>query len=183
VSELTSRDVEAYLDRKVAENRRIEAALAVGEPLVDGRRRAMQPLRPQTINSHLHLLSEILARAVREGLLARNPAEGEDLRLEVRREKKFGLELDEAMSLVDAAGSLDQRPAPRAQRQAAPADHEHARDGQAMEGDRGRAQPRRVDRHLPLQARPRPADAALPLGRRDPDARGAARQRAVRAEL
>src|SRR5215217_1837329 len=112
VSELTSRDVEAYLDRKVAENHRIEAALAVGEPLIDGRGRAMQPLRPQTVNSHLHLLSEILARAVREGLLARNPAEGEDLRLEVRREKKFGLELDEAMSLVDAAGRLDQRPAP-----------------------------------------------------------------------
>src|SRR5215218_3490587 len=112
VTELTSRDVEAYLDRKLAENRRIEAALAIGEPLVDGRGRAIQPLRPQTINSHLHLLSEILARAVREGLLARNPAEGEDLRLEVRREKKYGLELDEAMSLVDAAGKLDQRPAP-----------------------------------------------------------------------
>jgi integrase len=79
---------------------------------VDGRGRAMQPLQPQTINSHLHLLSELLARAVREGLLARNPAEGEDLRLEVRREKKYGLELDEAMSLVDAAGTLDQRPAP-----------------------------------------------------------------------
>src|SRR5215216_1946355 len=112
VGELTSRDVEAYLDRKLAENRRIEAALAIGEPLIDGRSRAMQPLQPQTINSQLHLLSEILARAVREGLLARNPAEGEDLRLEVRREKKFGLELDEAMSLVDAAGRLDQRPAP-----------------------------------------------------------------------
>src|SRR3954454_9829516 len=113
VSELTSHDVEAYLDRKLAENRRIEAALAISEPLVDGRGRAMQTLRPQTINSHLHLLSEILARAVREGLLARNPAEGEDLRLEVRREKKYGLELDEAMSLVDAAGTLDQRPAPK----------------------------------------------------------------------
>ena len=112
VSELTSRDVEAYLDRKLAENGRIEAALAIGEPLVDRRGRAMQPLRPQTINSHLHLLSEILARAVREGLLARNPAEGEDLRLEVRRDRKYGLELDEAMSLVDAAGTLDQRPAP-----------------------------------------------------------------------
>lgn len=62
----------------------------------------MQPLRPQTINSHLHLLSEIRARAVREGVLARKPAEGEDLRLEVRREKKSGLELDEAMSLVEA---------------------------------------------------------------------------------
>ena len=49
---------------------------------------------------------------MREGLLARNPAEGEDLRLEVRREKKYGLELDEAMSLVDAAGKLDQRPQP-----------------------------------------------------------------------
>src|SRR5207249_2677153 len=46
------------------------------------------PRRPQTINSHLHLLSEILARAVREGLLARNPAEGEDVRLEVRRGKE-----------------------------------------------------------------------------------------------
>ena len=112
VSELTSRDVEAYLDKKLAENRRVEAALAIGEPLVDGRGRAMQPLLPQTINSHLHLLSELLARAVREGLLVRNPAEGEDLRLEVRREKKYGLELDEAMSLVDAAGKLDQRPAP-----------------------------------------------------------------------
>jgi integrase len=112
VSELTSRDVEAYLDRKLAENRRIEAALAIGEPLIDSRGRALQPLRPQTINSHLHLLSEILARAVREGLLGRNPAEGEDLRLEVRRERKYGLELDEAMSLVDAAGRLDQRPAP-----------------------------------------------------------------------
>ena len=112
MSELTSRDVEAYLDKKLAENRRVEAALAIGEPLVDGRGRAMQPLQPQTINSHLHLLSELLARAVREGLLARNPAEGEDLRLEVRREKKYGLELDEAMSLVDAAGKLDQRRAP-----------------------------------------------------------------------
>ena len=111
VSELTSRDVEAYLDRKLAENRRIEAALAIGEPLIDGRGRALQPLQPQTINSHLHLLSEILARAVREGLVARNPAEGEDLRLEVRRERKYGLELDEAMSLVEAAGTLDQRPA------------------------------------------------------------------------
>jgi integrase len=112
VSELTSRDVEAYLDRKIAENRRIETALAIGEPLKDSRGRVLQPLQPQTINSHLHLLSEILARAVREGLLVRNPAEGEDLRLEVRREKKYGLELDEAMSLVDAAGSLDQRPGP-----------------------------------------------------------------------
>lgn len=44
--------------------------------------------------------------------MARNPAEGEDLRLETRREKKHGLELDQAMALVEAAGRLDQRPAP-----------------------------------------------------------------------
>jgi integrase len=116
VTELTSRDVEAYLDRKLAENRRVEAALEIGEPLIDRRGRALQPLQPQTINSHLHLLSEIVARAVREGLLARNPAEGEDLRLEVRREKKYGLELDEAMALVEGAGTLDQRPAPSDER-------------------------------------------------------------------
>jgi hypothetical protein len=41
VSELTSRDVEVYLDRKLAENRRIETALAIGEPLKDHRRRAL----------------------------------------------------------------------------------------------------------------------------------------------
>src|SRR4029078_12817886 len=98
--------------RKLAENRRIEAARAIGEPLLDARGHAIQPLRPQTINSHLHLLSEIIARAVREGLLARNPAEGEDLRLEVGREKRHALERDEAMALVEAAGTLDQRPAP-----------------------------------------------------------------------
>jgi hypothetical protein len=49
VSELTSRDVEAYLDRKLAENHRIDAAHAIGEPLVDARGRALQPLKPQTI--------------------------------------------------------------------------------------------------------------------------------------
>jgi integrase len=112
VSELTPRDVEAYLDRKLAENRRIEAGFAIGEPVRDDRGRVAQPLQPQTINSHLHLLSEILARAVREGLLDRNPAVGEDLRFEVRRERKYGLELDEAMSMIEAAGMLDQRPAP-----------------------------------------------------------------------
>jgi hypothetical protein len=67
----------------------------------------------QTINSHLHLLSEILARAVRERSLPRNPAEGGGLRLEARREKKYGLELHEAMSLVEAAGKLDRRPSPK----------------------------------------------------------------------
>jgi hypothetical protein len=33
-------------------------------------------------------------------------------RLEVRREKRYGLELDEPMALVEAAGTLDRRPAP-----------------------------------------------------------------------
>lgn len=179
VSNLTSRDVEAYLEPKLAENRRIEAALAIGEPLIDGRGRALQPLRPQTINSHLHLLSEILARAAREGLIARNPAEGEDLRLEARREKKYGLELDEAMSLVEAAGTLDQRPAPSAERRAAPTNRRHARFGQGMEDARCRARHRRVDGDLPRQPHRRETDAALPAGHRHPDAWRAKRQRVV----
>ena len=181
VSELTSRDVEAYLDRKLAENRRIEAALAIGEPLVDGRGRALQPLRPQTINSHLHLLSEILARAVREGLLARNPAEGEDLRLEVRREKKYGLELDEAMSLVDAAGRLDQRPAP--------SDELRRRIvGMRATGKAWKAIAAELDiaESTAIYHANRAADRPMPryrAGRRHPHARGATRQRALRAQL
>lgn len=47
---------------------------------------------------------------MREGLIGRNPARGEDLRLAVRRDRRYGLELDEAWSLIEAAGALDQRP-------------------------------------------------------------------------
>jgi len=47
---------------------------------------------------------------VREGLIPRNPARGEDLRLAVRRERRYGLELDEAWSLIEAAGDVDRQP-------------------------------------------------------------------------
>jgi transposase-like protein len=181
VSELTSRDVEAYLDRKLAENRRIEAAVAIGEPLIDSRGRTLQPLRPQTINSHLHLLSEILARAVREGLLERNPAEGEDLRLEVRRERKYGLELDEAMSLVDAAGRLDQRPAPSddlrrrivSMRATGKAWKAIAAELDIAESTAIYHAKRATDRRMPR----------YPRRGRHPHARGTTRQRALRAQL
>lgn len=86
--------------------------IAAGEAAVKLRRQVIAWNPGATEDCEIAGAQRVLARAVREGLLARNPAEGEDLRLEVRREKKYGLELDEAMSLVDAAGSLDQRPGP-----------------------------------------------------------------------
>jgi integrase len=168
VTEITSRDVEAYLDRKLAENRRIEAALAIGQPLRDSRGRVLQPLRPQTINSHLHLLSEILARAVREGLLARNPAEGEDLRLEARRERKYGLELDEALALVEAASAVDKRPAPSGElRRRIIEARAMGKTWKAVAGELGIAESTAIHHANRVQARPlpryRPVVATLTL--------------------
>lgn len=55
---------------------------------------------------------EFLSRFARIGPTAvRDPAQNVEPVLRCR-EKKSGLELDEAMSLVDGAGKLDQRPAP-----------------------------------------------------------------------
>jgi len=146
VTELTSRDVEAYLDRKLAENRRVEAALGIGEPLIDRRGRALQPLQSQTINSHLHLLSEIIARA-----------------------------------LVEAAGTLDQRPAPSDELLRRILDMPCR--GQGLEGARHRPWHRRVDGHLPRQPHRQPPAATLSAGGRHAHTRRATRERAVRAEL
>jgi integrase len=102
--------VEDYIERKQRENDRIRAAESIGRPYRDKRGRSLRPLKPSTINTHLHLLAGILDRAVREGLIPRNPARGEDLRLAVRRERRYGLELDEAWSLIEAAGGVDRQP-------------------------------------------------------------------------
>jgi hypothetical protein len=78
VSDLTSRDVEVYLDHKPAEN-------AGSRPRLQSASRCRRPwARDAAAASADDQLApapaELLARAVREGLLARNPAEGEDLR-------------------------------------------------------------------------------------------------------
>jgi integrase len=110
VGQIDERLVEGYIERKRWENDRIGAAAAIGEPLRGPDWRVLRPLKPATINSHLHLLAGILDRAVRDGHLLRNPARGEDLRLTARREHRYGLELDEAWSLIEAAGRLDREP-------------------------------------------------------------------------
>jgi integrase len=53
------------------------------------------------------------------------------------------------------------RPTPGTEGRAAPPDRHDARDGQGMEVDCRRARHRRIDRHLPRQARRRAAHAAL----------------------
>jgi integrase len=102
--------VEDYIERQQRANARLEAAAAIGRPYLNRAGRPHRPVKPSTINTHLHLLAGILDRAVRDGLIPRNPARGEDLRLAVRRDRHYGLELDEAWSLIEAAGALDQEP-------------------------------------------------------------------------
>jgi integrase len=107
VDEITEDLIEEYLEHKQRENNRLAALAASGRPALNKAGRPHRPLKPTTINSHLHLLAGILDPALRDGMIARNPARGEDLRLAVRREHRYGLELDEAWSLIEAAGHLD----------------------------------------------------------------------------
>jgi integrase len=102
--------VEDYIEYKQRENDRLAAAASIGRPFVNKAGRPHRPVKASTINTHLHLLAGILDRAVREGLIPRNTARGEDLRLAVRRDRHYGLELDEAWSLIEAAGALDRQP-------------------------------------------------------------------------
>jgi integrase len=104
--------VEAYIEEKERENDQIRAAESMGNWFVSPAGRRVRPVKASTINTHLHLVAGILDRGVREGLIARNPARGEDLRLAVRRNRRAGLELDEAWSLIEAAGALDRQPTP-----------------------------------------------------------------------
>jgi integrase len=101
--------VEEYVEHKQRENERLAAAASIGRPALNRVGRPHRPVKASTINTHLHLLAGILDRAVRDGQIARNPARGEDLRLAVRREHRYGLELDEAWSLIEAAGELDRQ--------------------------------------------------------------------------
>jgi integrase len=57
-----------------------------------------------TINKTLRLLARILDKAVRRGHLPKNPARGEDSRLNEPAPRRIWLELDEVRSLLDAAG-------------------------------------------------------------------------------
>ena len=88
--------VEDYIEHKQRENDRLSAAASIGRAYVNKAGRPHRPVKASTINTHSQLLAGILDRGVREGLIPRNPAHGEDLRLAVRRERRYGLELDEA---------------------------------------------------------------------------------------
>jgi integrase len=61
-------------------------------------------LSPGTINKTLRLLARILDKAVRRGYLERNPARGDDSRLNEPSPRRIWLELDEVQSLLGAAG-------------------------------------------------------------------------------
>lgn len=108
-SQITSDKVKQYRRRIQADNAQIRAAAEAGVPLRDGRNG--QPLRTlsnDSINKTLRTLAAILDEAEDAGRVTRNIARGRRTRepLERRRPRSI-IEVDEFLSLLDAAIQLD----------------------------------------------------------------------------
>lgn len=70
-------------------------------------------ISPRTVHNDRFALSGLFAYAKRLGLIPRNPAEGLT-KIKIEAEEAQFLEVDEAARLMEAAGRLDEDPAPRA---------------------------------------------------------------------
>ena len=108
-SQITSDKVKQYRRRIHAENAHIRAAADAVTPLRDPRSR--QPLRTlsnESINKTLRTLAAILDEAEDVGFVTRNVARGRRTREPLERRRPRGIiEVDEFLSLLDAAIQLD----------------------------------------------------------------------------
>jgi len=111
--------VDAYVEHKLADNKRLRALAAAGTPTRDRRGRRVDPLSNESINKTLATLAAILdtpeARRWRSG---DNPARLPGTRLRAPRATGNVLEADELRSLLDAAVRLDRRYGPADERAA-----------------------------------------------------------------
>ena len=105
-SEITLDVVDHYIEQKLQQRQDILDAMAAGVRLRDHNGRLLRPLSNESINKTLVLLAAILKEAVRKGWLSSNPAA--ERRLKAPRPTRPFLEPDEFLSLVEAAGDLDQ---------------------------------------------------------------------------
>jgi len=108
-SQITPEKVKQYRRQIHAENTHIRAAADAGTPLRDPRTR--QPLRTlsnESINKTLRTLASILDEAEDVGFVTRNVARGRRTREPLERRRPRGIiEVDELLSLMDAAIELD----------------------------------------------------------------------------
>jgi integrase len=106
-SQITPQTVKDYRRRIHEENADIRAAATAGEALRDGRGQRLRPLGNRSINATLRTLAAILDEAEDGGWVARNVARGRRTREPVERKKGDALEVDEFLSLLEAAEELD----------------------------------------------------------------------------
>jgi integrase len=97
VSQITYREIERYVDAKVAERRAAEEARKQGkQPDAPG-------LSAGSINKTVAHLSRVLKAAAKSGLLSSNPAADEDLRLKAARPKRPLVWPEQVMALLEAS--------------------------------------------------------------------------------
>lgn len=87
LSAITAEEVDRYRVTKVREQQLVE-----------------RPLSNRSINATIQTLGQVLEQAVEYGLLKTNPARGKRRRLKAERPRRTWLEVDEARSLLEAAG-------------------------------------------------------------------------------
>jgi integrase len=108
-SQITSEKVKQYRRHTHAENARIRAAAEAGTPLKDPRTgQTLRTLSNESINKTLRTLAAIIDEAEDAAWVPRNVARGRRTRepLERRRPRRI-LEVDEFLSLLEAAAQLD----------------------------------------------------------------------------
>lgn len=108
-SQITSLKIKEYRRRIHEENAQIRAAADAGKPLADSRNgRRLRTLGNESINKTLRTLAQILDEAEDATWIDRNPARGRRSREPLERRRRGGaLDLDELLSLLEAATQLD----------------------------------------------------------------------------
>jgi integrase len=114
-SEISISKIKAYRERIHVENDQIRKAAEAGKPLRDAQ--TSQPLRPLSnvsINMTLRMLAQILDDAEDSGWIDRNVARGRRVREATkRRRNRSALDVDEFLTVLEAAQQLDNRHRPR----------------------------------------------------------------------
>lgn len=108
-SQITSQKIKEYRRRIHEENAQIRAAADTGRPMVDHRTaRRLRTLGNESINKTLRTLAQVLDEAEDATWIDRNPARGKRTREPLERRRRRGaLDIDEFVSLLEAATELD----------------------------------------------------------------------------
>jgi integrase len=107
IDEITAEDCLGFKAHKLKEAGELRRAIEAGAVLRDRRGRRVRPLGPATIRKLVACLTAILDEAVSDGHLQRNPARNRRMRVKVPKPPRTFLEMDELVSLIDAAGARD----------------------------------------------------------------------------